>query len=333
MKIVYIGNFGPPHSTENDYRQAFEELGHEVIAVQENDGDALKQVVRAVQFDDASMVLYTRTWGLPLDEAVQVWEGCAERGVITAGVHLDRWRGLNRAHEVGEQAMFRVAHLFTADGDFADEWPELPGGGVHHWLPPGVRGSEVCESDPYPPWVDAWDVAFVGSAPTPQGGHYHDVEWPHRRQLVAWLRETYGERFVHVGNGGQPVNDDSGNTLTTLRGHWCNRLQRSVKVTVGDSCLVTRTGKYWSDRVPETWGRGGFLIHPGVDALAMQLDGTYPGWAWTPGDWDELRHSIDYWLAHPVEREAERLRIAGIIRAEHTYRQRAQTILETVGLA
>lgn len=334
MRIVLCGNLRPRHSTESDWLESFLALGCAVTTIQEDEIESLVDLAISVKAAEPDLFLYVRTWGLPgtVDEADALFRAMESQGIVTAGVHLDRWRGLGRAHEVQTQAMFRVGHLFTADGDFALEWPTLPGGGQHHWLPPGVRASECCESDPYPPWVEAWDVAFVGSAPTPQGGNYHDEEWPHRRELVAWLRATYGERFVHVGNGGQTVVDDSRNELTTLRGHWCNRLLRSTKVVVGDSCLVTREGRYWSDRVTESYGRGGLLVHPGVDALQDQI-GWYPGFDWDPGDWDTLEAVIDGLLSLTNdERDAIRLPIAARVRAEHTYVARARTILETVGL-
>lgn len=336
MRIVYAGNFQPgvtdPWSTECDYRMAFEELGHTVTSVQENDPDALHQIAHAVNDGDVAMVLNTRTWPLePYDDAVAVWRECERRGVVTAAVHLDRWWGLSREPEVDSQAMFAMAHVFTADGD-AHDW-FLERGVNHHWLPPAVRGSEAHDSEPYPPWQPLWDVAFVGSAPTPAGGHYHDEEWPHRRELVAWLRARFGDRFVHIGNGGDVIVDDSMNERTTLRGHWLNRLLRSAPLVVGDSCLVRREGRYWSDRVPEVWGRGGFLIHPGVHALNEAFGESLPGNGWDPYDWDALSREIDRWLAAPEERETTRQRLQEEVRRHHTYRQRAQTILETVGLA
>ena len=40
MRIVYLGNFGPPHSSENDYAKSFEALGHEEL-VGDGEADAL----------------------------------------------------------------------------------------------------------------------------------------------------------------------------------------------------------------------------------------------------------------------------------------------------
>ncbi len=222
--------------------------------------------------------------------------------------------------------MMRVQLVFTTDGDHEAEWAAA--GINHHWLPPGVLAVECYDAPPAPEWAGRWDVAFVGSAPGPDGrGTYHP-EWAHRAEMVEHLRDWYGERFVHVGNGGDMANNlDRPN----LRGDDLNRFYASVAITVGDSCLVSEDGSYWSDRVPETWGRGGFLIHPYVRKLSEMFLDELPGWHL--GDWALLHSAIDRALSLPDAREKTRWRIAAEVRARHTYTNRVQTILDTIGLA
>lgn len=323
MRVVYVGNFQPEHSTENHYAASFELAGHEVLRLQEPaspahslrfSGRVFSEAVDA----DADLVLYTRTWGgLSRVVGSKLWDSLEHRGIRTAAVHLDRWQGLHREHEVDTQAMFTMGTVFTADGD-AQQMYEAAGVN-HRWLPPGVFAPEAVDLDPDAEW-SRYAVAFVGSAPTGQGGNYHD-EWPHRRELVEHLRAWYGPEFVHVGNGGD---------VPVLRGDALNRFYATVPVIVGDSCLVRADGRYWSDRVPETWGRGGFLVHPYVDALVDHLDGDYP--AWDVGDWRGLHEEVDGWLADPEYRALMRQRIAGVVRERHTYTQRVGELLHAVGL-
>ena len=89
--------------------------------------------------------------------------------------------------------------------------------------------------------------------------------------------------------------------------------------------LVRRNGLYWSDRVYETWGRGGFLIHPRVDALGRELEGV-PCWEW--GDWAALRFEVDRWLGDPLGRDMLRRLLQERVRTQHTYAHRARELLE-----
>lgn len=334
MRIAYIGNFAAPHSTENDLRKSFEQLGHTVDPWQEGEFLAdvgTPSVATASRLSNADLVLHTMTQGNygPASAIVAHWQELRKRGIPTASYHLDRFYGLSSPKGDGPQRsdlprvhpMFKVDHVFTADGDHQADFEA--DGVNHHFLRPGVLAEEAHDSEAYPPWQGRWDVAFVGSS------GYHP-EWPHRPQLVEWLRATYGERFIHIGPGStQTVTDDGGRELDRLRGHWLNRFYASVPVTVGDSCLLRRDGYYTSDRPYECWGRGGFLIHPGVYGLVEAI-GDYPGHSWNPGDWDALRFEIDRCLADEHVRDAYRTRLAAEVRANHTYEVRARQMLDVI---
>jgi hypothetical protein len=322
MNLVYIGNFDPSHSTENHYAASLELLGHRVWRMQEPAGPAgglhfIRRVRNMVRETRADLLLYTRTWGMPPGAATVLWREVEAMDCTTAAVHLDRWQGLMREHEVASQAMFRMQYVFTADGD-AEEMYRAAGVN-HHWLRPGVFEPECYDAE-RDPSLESYDVAFVGSAPTKRGGNYHP-EWGHRAEMVAHLRDWYGDRFLHIGNGGD---------RSTVRGDALNRAYATISVIVGDSCLVTRGGRYWSDRVYETWGRGGFLVHPQVDALAEEI-GDYP--SWDVGDWDGLREEVDGWISDAEYRDEMRQRIGGFVREHCTYTQRAAELLLVAGLA
>jgi hypothetical protein len=152
-------------------------------------------------------------------------------------------------------------------------------------------------------------VVFVGSR------HYHP-EYRFRTTLIDWLQKTYGGRFRRFGG-------DAGGVV---REAMLNDVYASAKVVVGDSCFAGAP-YYWSDRVPETLGRGGFLIHPTTPGL------TIPGLAeYKPGNLIELKQRIAYWLTHEKERRACADTAMAAVRAEHTYTHRMATLLETMGL-
>jgi hypothetical protein len=310
-KVAYIGNFKPDHSTENHYARAFEANGCRVFRLQED--EFKPDDARALHRQDGlSLLLYTRTWDLPMAEMWHLYRDLEADGVLTAAVHLDIWRGLDREHELVTQSMFRVGDFFSVDGDAGDVYGRA---GINwHWCPPGVVADECYDAEPLPRDECPWDVAFVGSR------GYH-VEWPHRPELIDRLRAWYGDRFVHVGGDGD---------VPTTRGHDLNRFYATVPVIVGDSLGAHAGTSYWSDRFTETYGRGGFLIFPYIGALERLIGTSYP--SWTIGFWEELKRLIDVHLADPETRQAVRRRVAYAVRTEHTYTQRAAAILERLGL-
>lgn len=336
--VCYVGNVGagsPDFSTENDLCRSFEELGWVVDPYPER--EFMKHAARGQldydRFTSADLVMHTMTQGSYPDPGavLKLWDACREAGVPTASYHLDLFHSLSSPKDSGPQRsdlprlhpMFKVDYVCTADGDHEEEFKR--DGVNHYFVRPGVRTEHAHDSEAYPPWVGQWDVAFIGSS------GYHP-EWPHRPQLVQWLHDTYGERFIHIGPGTtQYVEDDSGNKLDRLRGHWLNRFLASVKVTVGDSCMWKRSNYYTSDRPYETYGRGGLLIHPGTYGLGEAL-GHVPGHDWNCGDWDALKFEVDRYVADDIMRETDRQRIAAEVRANHTYTCRVHEILRIVGL-
>jgi hypothetical protein len=278
---AYIGNVGPdsaPHSTENHIARALEANGVMVRPVHEQRFAWSEQLIG----DDVDLVLWTHTHGFAPEKTHgaqrRFLDSMRARGIPTVGVHLDRWWDLNREHQIREEPFFRCDLVATADGGNQERFEAE---GINHvWFPPGVSQAE-CVPGTYRAHL-ASEMAFVGS----WAGGYHR-ESGHRYELVQWLKDIYGERCRFWPEMGQPA----------VRGEPLRDLYASVKVLVGDSCLVG-TGlneKYLSDRVPETIGRSGLLVHPYVDGVT---DGTlYESGqhllTWTAGDWDELRYQID----------------------------------------
>lgn len=294
-------------------------MGHDTTCWQEDERGTFGIV--AEHMDQYDAVVWTRTgWDPPVPHAEQraMLERAADAGVPTIGVHLDRWWGLGREGQVHEEPFFRVAHLFTADGGHDAEWAEA---GVNHtWMPPAVSAEET-GGGTYRAEM-ASDLAFVGS----WRGYGH-TEWTHRMELVDWLRANYGDRVRFWPEPGAPA----------VRGEALRDLYASVKVVVGDSCLAPNADgspvtRYCSDRVPETVGRGAFLLHPWVEGVT---DGTLyaPGVhidTWKLWDWEALGAKIDYWLGHADERARVASQGQQHVREQHTYGRRMGGLLAAV---
>jgi hypothetical protein len=239
------------------------------------------------------------------------------RRIPTVTYHLDLWRGLHRQRDLDADPFYRsIGWFFTVDKLMADWFcNNTPVQG--RFLPAGVFDQECYISEQ--PSSHANDVVFVGSR------RYHP-EHPWRHQLIDWLRQTYGSRFTHVGSDG-----DTG----TLRGDDLNRIYANSKVAVGDTLCVNFDYPYYaSDRLFEASGRGGFQLFPYIAGLDDWFtDGVHLRF-FKFGDFDGLKALIDYYLDDANAAERERIRRAGheLVKSRYTYRDRWQTILETIGL-
>jgi hypothetical protein len=291
---------------------SLESLGHRVVRLQENEVDwaALPDVIDQA---GADLWMWTRTWDVPHDACSAAIASVRKAGTPSVFYHLDRWWGLEREYQIHTEPYFRLDLVVTPD-DQVEKWAAA---GINHmWLPPAVYAAECGEVPPNPRrWPQ--DVVFVGSSPYPHPG------WaPYRHELVKRLQRRYGQRFGIWPRRGQAV-----------RGRDLAELYATAKVVVGDSCLVGDSRKYVSDRVPETIGRGGLLVHPHVPGVT---DGTqyadrehlvtYP-----LGDFDEMLRLVDHYLNNVPEREAIRAAGRAHVAAHHTYAHRMTAVLATVG--
>jgi hypothetical protein len=182
------------------------------------------------------------------------------------------------------------------------------------YMPAGVFDKECVMLEPE---SVNYDVIFVGSK-----GYHH--EWQYRPQLIDWLRDTYGTRFLHVGGDG-----DTG----TVRGMALNQIYANAKVAIGDTlCLNYNYPYYFSDRLFETTGRGGFIIHPYILGLEKEFtDGVHLRF-YPFANFDFLKKTIDYYLDPANETEREAMRLAGHTRTKNkfTYKNRWQAIIKEV---
>jgi hypothetical protein len=144
------------------------------------------------------------------------------------------------------------------------------------------------------------------------GASSYHPEYPFRGELLAFLKEVYGERFkIFQGYRGQALND----------------LYASIRVVVGDSCFGG-VDRYWSDRIPETLGRGGFLIHPSTSGL------TIPGLVtFEPGNLSQLQDRIDYYLDNPDRRAFLQIAANDWVKDNETYTNRMTTLLKCMEIS
>lgn len=327
LRVAQIGNFDPPHSTENELRWALASNGHEVHSYQEGDPDAWHRLGRhLLAMEPPDLILWTRTASelnrIPLDLQKSVIEGARALGVPVVALHLDIWASLPRERELSEVPYFSLVDIMcTADGGHPLTWAEH--GIDHRWFPPAVSHLE-CEPGTFRDEY-ASPLAFVGN----WSGHYHP-EARHRAEMIDHLRARGDVAFWP--KEGQPA----------VRGDDLRDLYASVDVLVGDSCNVDGAGFYCSDRVPETIGRGGFLLHPATPGVT---DGSNwwaspdvlgaPMWqngehlaCWEAGNWEMLDDLIENALHDHEGRRAIARAGREFTRQHHTYAARMRVLVE-----
>lgn len=317
MKLLFLGNFGVDYSSENHHKKSLEAIGHTVVPLQEGQATTA-DVLRASQDVDALIWVHTHGWNTIETEGISIGTMFADlkaRGIETLTYHLDLWFGLDRQKDLEADPFYRnIGHFFTVDklmADWFNENTDVKG----HYLHAAVFDQECYMAPRLDQWPDETNVVFVGSR-----GYHH--EWPYRPQLIDWLKETYGPAFTHVGGDGM---------VPTTRGAALNQLYANSKVAIGDSlCINFEYPYYWSDRVYETLGRGGFIIHPYIEGMETDfVDGKHLVF-YKFGDFDDLKKKIDYYLENDAEREAIRAAGHQHVKDFHTYKNRWTTIIETI---
>jgi hypothetical protein len=313
LNVFQIGNFEPPHSTENHLRQALEHLGHTVFPFNERPEHwkganyALSHLIAEGNRPD--FVLWTSTSDyapaetFPDQHTLLVY--AASQHIPTVSYHLDLWFGLKREHEVREKPFFRTDIICTADGGHQDDWWRL--GMQHYWFPPAIVESEVFVGTPRDRY--AADICFVGS-----WHKYGHRESRHRFELLAHLKDIWGAQVRFWPEPGQPRID--GRELADL--------YASTKVVVGDSCLVPRLQRYWSDRIPNVTGRGAYLLHPDVVGLLDQHPFLN---VWDAGDWFMLDTAIEAALADDEWRISVARDCMADTLENHTYEVRCKQLV------
>lgn len=317
--IVQVGNQGAIHATEAAYRDGYEHAGAVVIGIDQAEAYALGPRYFLMKLDELgvpepALVVYSRTHNnTALTPAwTDVWRTLEERGTKTASVHLDVFWGLpEREQWIREgDPLFTTGLVLTADGGSDEKWEAA--GVNHRWLPPGTDTRFVPpQAEPYEEL--AGKIVFVGSS---MG--YHDL-WPHRMQMVAFARTHWGPRFVEFGNGTE---------RGPVRGAELARVYASDCIVIGDFCFAGRWGWQWSDRIPETLGRGGLLCVTHTPGLDFMYESGWDLLTWQAGDFEGLAEQIECIDQNPDQFQNIGAQGRKTVWARDTYRHRAKEILD-----
>jgi len=311
-KIVFLGNFRFDFTSETHHANTLESMGHEVVRLQETVARS-NEILKKAGNADLFVWVHTHGWNTSGNVRMSdVLKNLNKRGIPTMTYHLDLWFGLKRQGDLKRSPVYQdIGHFFTVDSNMAD-WFNTDTSVVGHYIPAGVYDAECS----YTPRQKTKDIIFVGSK------SYHP-EWPYRPELVNWLEKTYPDSFELWGAQGKGI----------ARGQELNDLYASTKIVVGDTlCPNFDYPDYWSDRIYETMGRGGFIIHPYISGLEREFEDKKHLVFYEYGNFDQLQELIDYYLEHDAEREAIRLAGHELVKDNYTYKNRWSSILKELGI-
>lgn len=298
MKILYVGKFNRPWDTELYIARSFGLLGHSVVCVDSAGAIHPKENQRMLEKYD--FVLFSKGAS---EEAIQFYK---DRGVPTASWYFDLLWTTERQNEIGSVPIFKCDFVFSTDGGHNEEFKKA--GINHHVLRQGIFSPEAHWGHPRVEWGE--DIIFVGSVT-----HYQWFKWKHRTQLMQFLRDNYGERFKQHGLADE------------VRNLKLNDLIASSKIVMGDSVY---SPNYWSNRIYETIGRGGFCIFPEIPGLQNEFKPYKHFVPYKIGDWEALKEKIDYYLKNDDERT--KIQRAGFEHCKkyHTYEKRCDELIKIV---
>lgn len=297
MRIAYLEQFSRVHH-ELPKVEALRSLGHEVIPLEEKSILGPEQVFKV----EPDIILFTKL-RINLITRVLLLKEAKRRGIKTVCWIPDLYFGLGRQRHITlyKDVMFDADLVLTPDGGHDQQWVDA---NIHHKV---LRQSMAKEFYYRGGEMETPPIVFVGCK---------NNEWIYRNKLLTFLEKTYGKQFKWYGK----FNTEE------IRGRRLNDLYNSAKIVIGDSVFSPR---YWSNRIYETLGRGGFLIHPMVEGLEKEYTPYKEFIPYHYNDFACLKEKIDHFLAHDSEREA--IRQAGFERTKnYLLEERCKTFLSLV---
>lgn len=286
MKITYLGNFENPFSdsTEKHIASALEQMGHEVVRINEN-GFSVSDVV-AKQGDLFLFHKGGTSTGSDLPKLIELLNKitCKKVCWYFDKVYQDRILWM-------ETVIPFCDHVFLTDETYIrrNKYRNVSVlrqgvGDIHAHL--GTFKERYQN-----------DIVFLGSV------------YGERDKFTSGLEKVYGKRFKIInGIFGEKLNDLCASTKIFVAPHY------------------PQDNFYWSSRVYQILGAGGFLIHPRFEGLkeeyvmgkelVMYMDGL------------DLREKIDYFLEHEWERKD--IQLAGHSKTveKYKYSDRVKTMME-----
>lgn len=306
MKIVYLGEFSPyKYANEKYIKYSLEKLGHQVIPVEEeNFYQERNRILEEIYYEGIDLFLFHKGGirkGFKPQDLIHFLTLVTCKKVFwwfdkIADDALEKLpQGKIVRKDIVDSLSAFVDYGFVTDGTFLrrNKYKNL------YLLRQGVDDVDLKYKGKYKKEYDV-PIAFLGA-------YYGD-----RKKLILGLKKEFGNKNFKVFN---------------------NIFDRDLKDFCA-SCKVQVAPRhpgddfYWSSRIYQILGNGGFLIHPKLEGLKEEFEEGkhYVGYKTFP----ELVEKIKYYLRHDKERE--KIRKAGHkhVIENFTYTHRIKEILKHV---
>ena len=294
MKIIYFGNFDQYFKTEMYITYALRSLGHEVVCLSGKSIKSDSRFVSSLIKLDADFILFGKTKNPLAGKLIE-----SLRGIVkTVCWQHDLYAIPPRPNFPPE---FSCDIVFSTDGG---KEQRLKDAGVnHHILRQGIHQPDTLE--PLEP-VTQFEIPilFIG---------HPGIEFQRDRGvMIKSLRKQWGDKFRTINNS---------------RGLDLVKLLRNSGVVVGDSYS---SPNYWSNRIYEVLGRGGFLLHPKTIGLEEEFKDGEHYVSFERGNFNQLNGLIETYLKDHSERERIRKQGFSYVRENFTYTHRCESLIQTV---
>ena len=294
MKIAFIGEFTKLWNEEGIAR-SFEKLGIEIIRFPEEGFDA-RTALKIIADEKPDMVLTAK---LRIDHREFFVKEIKKMRIPTVSWTFDLYFGHRRESKIDEDIIFRTDYIFGPDGGNIQRFRDK--GINYHLLRQGIY-NEYCYRGKWTKEFSS-DVAYVGG-----------IQYGHREVMCAYLKKFNVKRYGRL-------------VTTHVRGDALNALYASVGVVVGDSLP---SPLYWSNRLYETLGRGGFLIFTDIEGLNEEYEPYKHFIPFKFYGFQSLGEKIEHFLKHPEEREKISNAAMEHTKKHHTLLNRCQQFLDIV---
>lgn len=290
MKIAFIGKFAKLHDEEYIAR-SFESIGCQVFRISE--AMPIDTIFNDIMDVRPDYVLYTKFSSK--GDIQQFLNQLRAFNIKSICWVFDLYFNYTREFRL-RFPPFKADFVFSTDGGNQERFKEL---GINHkCVRQGIYKPECFMED-----NERKGIVFVGT---------ENPIFPERTEVMKKISKLYPFRWI----GRRDPNE--------CRGIELNELYSTSEIVIGDSFY---SPFYWSNRIVETLGRGGFLIHQEVEGLKDE----YPYLVtYKRGDFNDLMNKIDYYLEHIKEREELRRKNFEWVRDNYTCDKKCKQLLDYV---
>lgn len=298
MKIVYIAKFKKIWD-EEIIAEAFEYNGVKVIRM-EDSGIKNDDYIEKIKEEKPDLVLFAKI--RVMENSLDLINRIKKLGIKTASWTFDLLIGHPpREIIIDKLNWLKCDYVFLTDGGHTKEYKKK---GINKiTIRQGIpeRFNYIAMKD-----KGEYDIVFVGTL---------NPTYPYRQRMLKFLQDTYKNKFKWYGKGNSEE----------IRGDDLNKLYANSKIIIGDSMY---SDNYWSNRIYEVLGRGGFLITPKVKGLEKEFDYYKEMIPYNINDFTGLKEKIDYFLNRTEQRE--KIAKAGFLKVKNNYlyKHRVKELLE-----